>query len=347
MLCLSLSSCIHYGALLLPPDRISYNRSLQYSDNQQMLLNLVRLRYTDTPYFLSVNNIVAQFRYEHSLGFSLSNNYSPPPTMLGAGNGSIDLAELPTITYTPLQGEEYATRLLTPIDLRVVYTLLRAGWGLNEIFRLFMQKLGPFENAILASRTTSTRVPEYKAFHQFGLFLHELQSGDHVTVSSETIDNNFAIKIKIKRFNLLSIKMRSLALKYGFTAQQPAMWIVSKPTPGHHIWVAHTRTVLGIFNYLSKGIDIPQQIIDKHQVHMTYFKNGRVFDWRKLVTGQIHIYSSQRMPLHDYISIQYRNYWYYIAEDDFNSKETLNILSIIMGIYQGKIQSVLPVFTVN
>ena len=43
--------------------RTSYNMAAQNTTNQELLLNLVRLRYSDTPYFLELNGITTQFNF--------------------------------------------------------------------------------------------------------------------------------------------------------------------------------------------------------------------------------------------------------------------------------------------
>ena len=41
--------------------RLQYNEVVKTTTEQQLLLNIVRLRYTDTPSSLAVSNIAAQF----------------------------------------------------------------------------------------------------------------------------------------------------------------------------------------------------------------------------------------------------------------------------------------------
>ncbi len=344
-----MTSCSHFGATQLPPDRISYNNSLQYSDNQQMLLNIVRLRYTDSPYFLSVNNIVAQFNFSRSLDVSLANNSIAPPAILATGDGNVSTSESPTITYTPLQGADYITKLLTPVDLSVVYMLLRAGWGVNEVFRLLVQRLGRLDNASLASRTTSSRPPKYKEFQAIGLIFRDLQHRDNLEVLSDKVDDHFAIKLLIPRYQELTPQQRVVFAKHGVTAATPYFIIVSEPSAHHpqNQIFAQTRTLLGVFNYLSKGVDLPKNDVTRKLVPQTYTKDGKVFDWHKITVGQMRIRYSLVPPSNGQLHVRYRDYWFYIADEDFDSKEILNILGILMGIYQGEIKSILPVFTVS
>ena len=49
------------GPRTIPPARFNYNEMIARSLNEQLLLNLVRLRYRDTPLFVDVGGVVAQY----------------------------------------------------------------------------------------------------------------------------------------------------------------------------------------------------------------------------------------------------------------------------------------------
>ncbi len=51
-LCLILTACQNIGPKRLKPERLNYNRAIHYTEKQQKLLNIVRLRYGDSPFFL-------------------------------------------------------------------------------------------------------------------------------------------------------------------------------------------------------------------------------------------------------------------------------------------------------
>lgn len=49
------------GPASLIDTRLPYNEAIKVTSEQQLLLNIVRLRYTDTPSSLAVANVTAQF----------------------------------------------------------------------------------------------------------------------------------------------------------------------------------------------------------------------------------------------------------------------------------------------
>ena len=61
MICALLASCASIGPKLVSGSRTDYNMVLRQADDQQMLLNLVRLRYRDQAMFLEVSALNTQF----------------------------------------------------------------------------------------------------------------------------------------------------------------------------------------------------------------------------------------------------------------------------------------------
>src|SRR5262249_14223630 len=55
------------GPRALESSRLRYNEAVKITSEQQLLLNIVRLRYTDTPSSLAVSAIAAQHERQHSL----------------------------------------------------------------------------------------------------------------------------------------------------------------------------------------------------------------------------------------------------------------------------------------
>jgi len=224
-----LSSCANFGPRQLPSNRLRYNYSLENSDIQQRLLNIVRLRYSDAPYFLNVSSIVSQFTYTGTMGAGISNNIATTraksPIWQATGGGV--LTEAPTITYTPLQGKKYVSMLLTPIDLSVIYMMIREGWAIDRIFRLLLQKFGPLDNGMHAYGTILTAIPHYDEFRKFSDVLRVLQYNNLIETDDETINKKPAIKFTVLNFNTLNTAQRKILARVNLTPRTPTIWLVS------------------------------------------------------------------------------------------------------------------------
>ncbi|MHC5047985.1 MAG: hypothetical protein ACYTGY_15705 [Planctomycetota bacterium] len=132
--CLLLTACQSRGPGRLPPDRFNYNAAIAQSANEQMLLNLVRLRYSEIPVFLDVSSVLTQYVYMGVVGVAGSSGESwGDPLWSVGGSANVRYAERPTITYTPLKGGEFAEQLLEPIPTDMVFSLVESGWPPEEL----------------------------------------------------------------------------------------------------------------------------------------------------------------------------------------------------------------------
>ncbi len=60
---LMLPACTRFGSKRVPRDRFSYNEAIARSQKEQMLLNLVCVRYRDITEFLAVSSLLTQYNY--------------------------------------------------------------------------------------------------------------------------------------------------------------------------------------------------------------------------------------------------------------------------------------------
>jgi hypothetical protein len=70
-----LSGCTSFGPYRVAPDRFNYNEAIAASANEQMLLDLVRLRYQDVPVFLVVSSVLTQYVYSCNAGITCCRRY--------------------------------------------------------------------------------------------------------------------------------------------------------------------------------------------------------------------------------------------------------------------------------
>ncbi|MEM9295340.1 MAG: hypothetical protein AAGA57_06015, partial [Planctomycetota bacterium] len=64
------SGCAVAGPASIREGRLEYNEAVQVTSDQELLLNIVRLRYRDTPTILQIANIATQLNLEGRLNSS-------------------------------------------------------------------------------------------------------------------------------------------------------------------------------------------------------------------------------------------------------------------------------------
>lgn len=67
-----LIGCTSIGVPLLPKDRAGFNDSMITSEEEQLLLNIVRMRFEDRPYFVSVDSITTSKTLAYGGGSNIS-----------------------------------------------------------------------------------------------------------------------------------------------------------------------------------------------------------------------------------------------------------------------------------
>src|SRR5512144_1596 len=162
-----LSACATVGAGSINRDRLDYAEALTRSWKEQMLLNIVKLRYADTPVFLEVSSVISSYQLQSQLSLlgTLSYNLTPNlPDSLGRGvtMGATGIyTDRPTITYTPLQGDKFTRQLLRPIVPAAVFQLVQAGYTVDLIFQLTVRAINGIYNRSTRGMMTRDADPEF------------------------------------------------------------------------------------------------------------------------------------------------------------------------------------------
>src|SRR5262249_4487542 len=152
LLVLASSCATGLGPKAVRSERPDYNHQIVRSNDAELLLNLVRLRYNDSMLFLGVGGVVAQYAYDASLN---AGGQAGGGTSSATFGTALDYGEKPTITYTPLTGEEFAQRLLPPLPLDSGMLFEQGGRSADRLLALPLQPLNARLNAPPARRPTA------------------------------------------------------------------------------------------------------------------------------------------------------------------------------------------------
>ncbi len=146
--CLATSGCV--GPTAVRSTRSRYNEAVRSTNDEQLLLNIVRLRYADSPVFIDLPNITSQFEISGQGGYAGGPNIQGPGQGSGPGVGLLGYRDSPTLSYHPRQGREIAKALLDPLSADL-FSVVNAGARLEQLLWLTLNDINDVPNAARAT----------------------------------------------------------------------------------------------------------------------------------------------------------------------------------------------------
>ena len=349
---LGLTGCAtKMGSRAIRPDRANYNQSIADSGNEQVLLNLVRCRYRDRPAFLELQSVVSQRSLSGTLsgGGTIGVDGTHNEGFLGA---SVGYEEKPTVTYTPLQGEDFARRILTPLSPETIILLSNSGWSIERLFLVCVSRLNGVENAPSAAGPTPDDPPVFEEFQKIAATLRQMQRTGVLTLqvfqtpgqSQPQIDVLLDVPTEKEAGSnqeLVRIRER-LNLKPG--KHHLKLTAALSPTQENEI-ALNPRSLMGVFFYLSQAVEPPVEHEERGLVTVTHDAEGNRFDWSRVTGSVMKVKSQKSKPDNAFVSVQHRGYWFYIEDKDLNSKTTFLLLNFLLSLKSGGDAGKAPVLT--
>lgn len=337
ILLLGLSGCAALGPDSLRGTRLDYNLAIQETNDQELLLNLVRLKYRDRPYFLNVERVVSALEVNRSLAGALSRPPTVDPT-LTLGPVSFGYNEKPSVFYTPLEGDRFVRQMLTPIPLDSILLLTRSGWSIERVFMLAIQEMNGLKNAPSASGPTPNAEPEYREYREAVGALRALQVKGLVELGradAQTYELRLAEHSagdpdaqRLRALLRLDPALNRYALRVGIRAPD------ARADVGREIAVT-PRAMSAVLYYLSQGVAVPAIDRAAGRVTRTRAADGAEFDWHALLHGVLRIDAAQDKPENAAVAVAYRGHWFYIRDDDLDSKSSFSLLAQLLTLQAG------------
>jgi len=339
-------ACTNIGPKTIPRDRFDYNEAISASWKEQTLLNIVKTRYADMPLFVEVASVVSGYSLETSVSAGVSqssNNLLEDDTVALGGNSKF--TDRPTITYAPITGSQFNKSFMTPIPPRAVLFLIQSGWAVDTIFPLTVDSINGMRSQVLGGTLKRTGTEDYyRTIELLGRLQKSGATGMQIMKNDASKDTPILLfykealssegKSDLKAVSeLLGLKsdLESAIVKYGYLAS------------GDDEIAMLTRSMLQLISFLAMYVDVPpEHIASGRTIETTATDDHDVGDLHRI----LRIHSNQEKPESAFVSVRYRDYWYWIEDGDFQSKRIFTFVMILFSLTESGTNAGLPLVTI-
>ena len=321
-----LCGCSSMGPERMGIDRSDYAAHLRETNKDQMLLNIVAMRYGDAPLFLEVSSVISQYTREGSVSASVP--ISPPVgnTDTAGVGGNVLLRETPTITYAPLTGDRFARSMLSPIAPASLLGLIESGWAIEYVFPVVVRSINGVSNGSRNPLFAHSADPEFddvvaamaRVQRSRALVLHvergpEAQFSAKASLSPAPSEQDRAdLAYLVRALNLPGDGRGEFKVAFGDGQIAPDTLTLG------------TRSMFEIFSEMAQGVEVPARDANGR----TITTSADAGDAPPL----IRIRSGPERPADAHTAIRYRGTWFWIDGTDEQSKRMFLIAQIILSL---------------
>jgi hypothetical protein len=340
VLTIVISGCSTVGPEVIRAGRPAYNDAILQTNDEQLLQNIVRLRFGDSLGFLTVSSVTANVSVAAAAGVNIGagpkENYSGNLVPI---SGNLTTEEHPTITYTPVSGDRMMRQFLGETPLELTILLINASQEHEQVWQAMVRCLNNLRNPdFIEPSGVETDLKFVEVIRLFSLLQ---QKGNLSWVRLKEKEPEFAILLHsyapanssevAKLVGLLGVNSPA---KEGDDIVIPVHQTAGTAQQGH--LVIETRSLLGLMQLAASRIDLPMGMEPQT---LGYGKPNSVAD-------SIHIYSSAERPANTRVAVHYNGYWYYIKQTDQMSKRWFTMLHFLSNTQVPESVSIAPLLTI-
>ncbi len=338
--------CSSVGPKTIPRDRYDYSGSISESWKRQTLLNIVKLRYLDPPIFVDVGQIVSGYSLETSgsLGGQLSSAGAVQGNTLAIG-GAAKFTDRPTVTYTPLTGDKFVKALMTPLTPESVFFTIESGWPADAILFLTAKRLNGLRNQEASIAGLTQADPRFMRALEL---LRKIQDADAVGMRVEQDAQKHQTTVVTFRSRDMSEQAvadsRELRQLLGLSPNATELKLVFGAVAANDTELAiQTRSLLHILTLLAAQVEVPPEHIARHLatpgVTEIDQETDRAVSWLRIL-------SSRSKPSQAYVTVQYRDHWFWIDDGDLKSKRTFAFMMMLFTLTDSGGKEAMPLITI-
>ncbi len=340
-----LPACSPIGPKTLALDRFGYADAISDSWKHQILLNMVKLRYADTPVFLEVNSIITQYLIETELQGSLSwNAFLPTDSQIIGARGRYAIR--PTITYQPLTGEKFTRGLMTHLPPSAVLSLVQSGWRVDLVLRVCINSINGIYNR------TGARLPVQKGdpdFYRLTASLRKIQQSRAIDLRIQKTESKKKTVVMVFRKKDVDPETQAeinlVKELLGLNPEHQEFKVVYGALAKNDQEIALlSRSMLEIFQEMGSYIEVPEIHAAQKRVSGNFSRDA---DIDAGVAPLMRIQSSKADLINDaFIAVRYRGYLFWIDDRDYQSKRLFSFMMFLLTLAETGTPTQAPIVTI-
>jgi hypothetical protein len=341
-LSLLIAGCTSIGPSTLRRDRLDYADALAEASKRETLLNIVKLRYADAPSMVTVSQLVAGYSIEGRI--DLGSNFLTrsfdfsDDVAIGVGG---TFSDRPTVTYTPIKGDDFARVMLTPIPPSELFAMLTTGAPAELTLGLAVQSINGLHNWTADAQGEPHVDPEFAevlellgALRRDGVlgFRFDTQAGPRTAYLLLEDQESELLEPRARRLlDLLHLDtgVRSFPIRFGFGRDEPTEIRI------------YTRSLIEILSNLSAQVEVPDDNVDGGRTYPTQLRPAELG-----VLPSLAVSARGLRPSEPFVAVEYRGTWYWIDDRDYASKRVFSTLMLLLNLVDKGAEGQLPVITI-
>jgi len=315
------SGCASVGPRAIGSGRLDYAEVISTTEDEQLLLSIVKGRYGESISLLEVTGVAAnvRFRVDASLDFGIHLGPGAPDD--AAAGGAVAYEENPTITYRPVTGEHFVRQLLSPLPLDVLVLALRSMTFDEGVLVLLVSKVNGVRNPDFVDGPLDETASRFRRFAAL-----------YSTLNKAGVLEFFRNERDEAPFNLL---IRGYAPEHA-SAVRELLDLLDLPEPdetgadivipvhfganpeGSPGLAITTRTTFDLVEILRAAVEVPEPDAAA----------GLVVEFPPMgLPGQgLRIHASTSRPDDSVVAVRHRGYWFFIRDSDQVTKAAFGLL---------------------
>ena len=266
-----------------------------------------------------------------------------PGSIMNFG-ASATYQDKPTITYTPLTGDQFTRSRLRPIPPASIFSLLQAGYPadfvlsvtVGAIYGIYNRTSGGAGRARPASPEFKPLIEALRRLQDRGALGMRLQKRGTAEVALVFFPNHPTEEQQrdiefVARILKLKPEHDEVLLGFGATQRSPNELAVL------------SRSLSEILIELAAGVEVPASDIVKGR---TYAGMSVELDAPLSDRPFVRIHSGDASPSDAYVAVHYRQHWYWIDDADFEAKRAFSSLMLFLSLAQTGATPQPPVITI-